>query len=243
MSDPIQAFFHEREAEIAAMGGDEALRQKSLDWMQHAGRYRYCYNSTWLGRPIIKHPTDIQALQELIWRLRPELVIETGIAHGGGLIFYASLLELIGQGQVIGVDIEIRPHNREAILSHPLAGRITLIEGSSISEAVLEQIRPRAAGRRVMVCLDSLHTHEHVLKELTLYAPLVSPGSYLICMDTHIEAYPPGYYADRPWDVGNNPQTAVNQFLKTHPEFEPDLSIDARLMISESPGGYLQRIR
>lgn len=211
---------------------------------------KYSYNFSWLGRPIIQYPQDILAMQELIWSIQPDLIIETGIAHGGSLIFSASMLELNAacggprKAEVLGVDIDIRPYNREAIEAHPMSRRISMIQGSSIAPAVIEQVAARAAGRqRVLVCLDSNHSHDHVLAELQAYAPLTSAGSYCVVFDTIIEDLPADMFPDRPWDPGNNPKTAVREYLKAHPEFEIDKQIDHKLLISVAPDGYLKRVR
>jgi len=242
--DPVTQFKNERSADIDAMSKDEELQRKSLDWMLHADKYKYTYNFQWLGRPIIKFPSDIVVSQEIIWQVKPDLIIETGIAHGGSIVFSASMMELLGgAGRVVGIDIDIRAHNRREIEAHPMAKRITMIEGSSTAPEVLAQVREIAKGReRVMVFLDSLHTHEHVARELELYAPLVSVGSYLVLPDTFIEHFPKGYYADRPWDVGNNPMTAMRDFLQRNPNFEIDQETCGKLSITEAIDGYLKRI-
>ncbi len=244
--DPINQFKQERVADIAAMGRDEELKKKSLDWMLHADKYKYTYNYSWMGRPIIKFPSDIVATQQIVWDVKPDLIIETGIAHGGSLILSASLLELIGgQGRVLGIDIDIREHNRKEIEAHPMMKRIDMIEGSSVADDVMARVRAAAAKAKcVMVFLDSLHTHDHVLKELELYAPLVSSGSYLVLPDTFIEYFPKGYYAhNRPWDVGNNPMTALRAFLEKNKDFEIDRELCDKLMITEAFDGYLRRVR
>ena len=219
---------------------------------------RYSYNFLWQGRPIIQYPQDIVAMQELVWATRPDLIIETGIAHGGSLVLSASLLALLDYAdaasngelldpraprrRVLGIDIDIRAHNREAILAHPLAGRIDMLEGSSTDEEIVAQVSRIAHGfERILVCLDSNHTHDHVLAELCAYAPLVTPGSYCVVFDTMIEDLPAGLYPDRPWDVGNNPRTAVNAFLGEHPEFVVDEDIETKLLITVAPGGFLRR--
>lgn len=244
--DPITQFKQERAADIAAMGRDEELKKKSLDWMLHADKYKYTYNYTWLGRPIIKFPSDIVATQQIVWDVKPDLIIETGIAHGGSLILSASLLELIGgEGKVLGIDIDIRAHNRKEIEAHPMMKRIEMIEGSSVADDVMAHVRASAAkAKRVMVFLDSLHTHDHVLKELELYAPLVTLGSYMVLPDTFIEYFPKGYYAhNRPWDVGNNPMTALRAFMEKNSDFEIDRALCDKLMITEAFDGYLRRVR
>ena len=244
--DPIIQFLKERAADVDAMGRDEGLKQKSIEWMLHADKYKYTYNYTWLGRPIIKFPSDIVATQQIIWDVKPDLIIETGIAHGGSLILSASMLELIGgEGKVLGIDIDIRAHNRKEIESHPMMKRIEMIEGSSVCDEVMEHVRAAAAkSKRVMVFLDSLHTHDHVLKELELYSPLVSVGSYMVLPDTFIEYFPKGYYAhNRPWDVGNNPMTALRAFMEKNGDFEIDRALCDKLMITEAFDGYLRRVK
>ena len=219
---------------------------------------KYSYNFSALGRPIIQYPQDMVAIQEMIWRIKPDLVIETGIAHGGSLILSASMLALLDycdaveagktldpnapRRRVLGIDIDIRAHNRAAIEMHPMAHRIDMIQGSSITPEVIAEVGKRAAQfQRIMVFLDSNHTHEHVLAELDAYAPLVSPGSYCVVFDTVIENLPAGMYPDRPWDVGNSPKTAVREFLSRNPDFEVDEDMDAKLLITVAPGGYLRR--
>lgn len=210
---------------------------------------KYSYNFSWLGRPIIQYPQDIVAMQELIWSIQPDLIIETGIAHGGSLIFSASMLELNAtcggpkNAEVLGVDIDIRAHNRKAIEAHPMFKRISMIQGPSIAPEIIEQVKAKAAGKqRVLVCLDSNHTHAHVLAELEAYAPLTTAGSYCVVFDTLIEDMPADMFPDRPWGPGNNPKTAVWEYLKTHHEFEVDKQIDYKLLISVAPDGYLKRL-
>lgn len=241
--DPIEQFNKERNAAIAEMGNDKELKAKSLDWMIHADKYKYTYNFSWMGRPIIKFPNDIVILQEIIWKVKPDFIIETGIAHGGSIIFSASMLELLGHGEVIAVDIDIRKHNRDEIEKHPMFKRITMIEGSSIDPEIVNSIKEKVKGKKVLVCLDSLHTHDHVLKELQMYSDMVSLDSYIVCPDTFIEYFPKGYYNDRPWDTGNNPMTAVWAFLKENKNFIIDKEIDNKLMITEGFDGYLKRIK
>lgn len=246
MPDPVSEFFAERNADIANMGEDEALRQKSLDWMLHADKYKYTYNFTWMGRPIIKFPTDIVIQQELMWRLKPDLVIETGIAHGGSIIFTASMMEMMGiNGEVVGIDIDIRKHNRDLIESHPMMKRITMYEGSSTAPEFVEKVRQHTVGKKcVMVVLDSLHSHKHVYDELRAYAPMVTVGSYCVLPDTFIEFFPKGYYShNRPWDVGDNPYTGMKQYLAESDMFETDYSLTHKAMITETIDGYLRRVK
>jgi cephalosporin hydroxylase len=241
--NPIKQFELERAEAIKEMGNDKELRQKSLDWMLHADKYKYTYNYSWMGRPIIKYPNDILILQEMIWNLKPDYIVETGIAHGGSIIFSSSMLELLGHGEVIAVDIDIRQHNREEIEKHPMAKRITMIEGSSVDPIIVNSIKEKVKGKKVLVCLDSNHTHEHVLEELRMYADMVNVGSYIVCPDTFVEYFPKGYCDDRPWDVGNNPMTALIAFLKEDDRFIIDKDIDNKLMITEGFDGYLKRIK
>ena len=240
--DPARQFFRERKQDIEQMAQDAELHGKSLEWMIHADKYRYTYNFTWMGRPIIKFPNDMVVYQELIWDLKPELIIETGIAHGGSLIFSASLLSLIGKGRVVGIDIDIREHNRIEIEKHPMSSLITMIEGDSTSDAVLNQVESVAKfeGPTVVV-LDSNHTHEHVLKELELYHRFIGKGFYMILPDTFIEFFPKGYYSNRPWDVGNNPYTAMQAFLERHSEFKIDEVYSSKAIITESFSGYVKK--
>ena len=206
----------------------------SRDWLISSVENKYSYNFTWLGRPIIQYPQDLMALQEIIWRTKPDLIIETGIAHGGSLIFYASMLELIGHGHVLGIDIDIREHNYVEIIKHPMVKRISMIQGSSIDDEIVGVAREFATGK-TMVCLDSLHTHDHVLRELELYSPLVTKGCYLVVFDTCIEDLPE---TDKPWGKGNNPKTALDEFLKYNNRFVVE-NLD-KLMITVAPGGYLK---
>jgi cephalosporin hydroxylase len=240
--DPIRQFTRERNDDIKRMVQDAEFRKKSLEWMIHADKFRYTYNFTWMGRPIIKYPNDIVVYQELIWDLKPDLIIETGIAHGGSLVLSASLLNLTGKGRVVGIDIDIREHNRIEIEKHPMNALITMIEGDSTSEEVQKEVESLAEidGTTVVV-LDSNHTHEHVLRELNIYHRFVGKGSYIILPDTFIEFFPRGYYLDRPWDVGNNPYTAMLSFLENHPEFGIDEYYSSKAMITESFSGYLKR--
>ena len=194
-----------------------------------------------MGRPIIQFPQDIMAMQEIIWQVKPDFIVETGIAHGGSLIFYASMLELIGEGEVLGIDVDIRQHNRVEIEQHPMFKRITMIEGSSIDEEIAKQVYDLAKGKsRILLVLDSNHTHDHVLKELELYSPLVTKDSYLVVFDTVVEDMPEDFFPDRPWGKGNNPKTAVWEFLKKNKRFKVDKDIEAKLLITVAPDGYLK---
>lgn len=245
MSDPIQAFREETSARINTNKSNSALQKAAGDFNTESNKAQYSYNFSWMGRPIIQYPQDMIAMQELIWQIQPDLIIETGIAHGGSLIYYASLLELAGKGEVLGIDIDIREHNRKEIEKHPMFKRITMIEGSSISHETLEKVAAFAAGKKkILVSLDSNHTHEHVLEELRLYSAFVSTGSYIVVFDTIVEDLPEGYFSQkRPWGIGNNPKTAVQAFLQENKDFVIDHSIDNKLLISVAPEGYLKRIK
>lgn len=256
--DPIESFQRERANRIEAVGQDERFKSLSNQWLEASMRRKYVYNFDWLGRPIIQYPQDMMAVQELIWQVRPDLVIETGIAHGGSLVLSASMLAMldmcdaiengvtidprVSNRRVIGLDIDIRSHNRAAIEAHPMASRISMVQGSSIDPAVVEQVRVMAAGyQRVMVFLDSMHTHDHVLGELEAYASLVTPGSYCVVFDTFVEHVPADVFPDRPWSPGNNPLTAVNAYLDKHAEFELDPTWERKLQVTVAPGGFLRR--
>jgi cephalosporin hydroxylase len=243
MSD-IEAFERECRANAERMAEDPELRATSDAWIAHAARYKYTYNFRWLGLPVIQLPQDLIALQEIVWAVQPELVIETGIARGGSLVFYASLLQLLGgDRRVIGIDVDLRAHNRAALEAHPLFPRITLIDGSSIDPAVVARVGELAAGRApVMVVLDSNHTADHVRAELAAYAPLVTPGSYLVVLDTVIETMPDAQFADRPWRKGNSPWTAVAELLASSDRFVVDRELEDRLLLSVAPRGYLRRV-
>jgi cephalosporin hydroxylase len=243
--DPIEEFNVQKAKNIQEQGDDSSLRELSLQWMIQSSRHSYSYNFTWLGRPIIQLPQDILALQELIWDVKPDLIIETGIAHGGSLIFHASILELIGgDGKVLGVDIDIRHHNRAEIEKHPMVKRITMIEGSSISPEVTEQVFAFAKNRQVvMVILDSNHTYDHVLRELQIYSPLVTKNSYLIVFDTTLEDVPADFQTNRPWGKGNNPKIAVWDFLNTSDRFIIDKEMENKLLITVARDGYLKCIK
>lgn len=257
--DPIIKFENEVKNNIQRLGDSKELPAESLNWMLKAGiTGAYTYNFKWAGRPIIQFPQDIVAMQELIWEIKPDLIIETGIAHGGSLLMSASLMALLDyceasekslpvdphktNRKVLGIDIDIRSHNRFAIESHPLKHHIHMIEGSSIDVNVITKVKDFAKRfKRILVCLDSMHTHDHVLAELEAYAPLVSQGSYCVVFDTIIEDMPENMFSDRPWGKGNNPKTAAWEYLKAHPEFEIDKNIQNKLLITVAPDGYLRR--
>ena len=255
-------FRKRRENEISQQGKSEEIHSKTKEWLNESIKTNYSYHFDWLGRPIIQYPQDMLAVQQLLWSIKPDLVIETGIARGGSLIYYASILELISQcggpadARVLGIDIDVRAHNKEAILAHPMSKRIGILEGSSIDPAVTEIVLKRAqAAKTVLVCLDSNHTHDHVLEELRVYGPMVSVGSYCIVFDTIIEDLPAHLIGDRPWSKGNNPRSAVETYLDElkswaaatmdpgAPEFIVDEAILNQILISVAPSGYLQRLK
>lgn len=242
--NPIEQLKLERARNIKKLVQSKKLQKLALNFFIESWQYKYSYNSNWLGRPIIQVPQDVVTLQEIIWEVKPDLIIETGIAHGGSLIFHASMLELIGKGQVVGIDIDIRKHNRKEIEKHTMFKRIKMIEGSSVDKKVIGKIEKIVKKqKKVLVCLDSLHTHEHVLKELNLYSKFVSKGSHLIVFDTIIEYMPKGLFKDRPWGRGNNPKTAVDEFLKNNKKFVVDKNIENKLLITSAPSGFLKRVK
>ena len=240
----VNKFFADRNDDMRKMGHDIEIRLLGNNFIVKTAAYNYSYNFTWLGRPIIQFPQDMIAIQEIIWQVNPDLIIETGIAHGGSLIFYSSMLELLGgDGKVLGIDIDIREHNRVEIEKHRMYKRINMIEGSSIDEEIVRQVYDFAKNSKiVLVLLDSMHTHDHVLKELQLYSPLVTKDGYLVVFDTIIEDMPDDFFPDRPWGKGNNPKTAVWEFLKTNDRFVVDKEIENKLLITVSPDGYLKCI-
>jgi cephalosporin hydroxylase len=241
----VDNFEDEKVENIRMQGEDARLRSASLQWIIDSAPYQYCYHFTWLGLPIIQFPQDIVAVQEIIWRVRPDVIVETGIARGGSLIFHASMLELLGgDGRVIGVDVDIRDHNRAAITNHPIFKRISMIEGSSVAENTVHEVFRSVGGeKRVLLILDSNHTHDHVLAELKQYSPLVRKGGNIIVFDTIIEDMPKGYFRNRSWDVGNNPRTAVQEFLRVNDRFVVDKEMDSKLLLSSAPGGFLACIK
>lgn len=256
---PYERFRRECASQVQIQSADSEFARLTQAWLALSARHKYSYHFEWLGRPIIQYPQDIVAMQELVWSAKPDLIIETGIAHGGSLIFSASQLLMLDacdaieagtsldlkapRRKVLAIDIDIRAHNRAAIESHPLAARIQMIEGSSIAPDIISQVHQIAAGfSRILVCLDSNHTHDHVLAELAAYAPLTSVGSYCVVFDTVIEDVPAKMLPSRPWAPGNSPKTAVWEFLETHPEFEIDKTVQQKLLVTVAPDGYLKRV-
>jgi len=256
--DPIAVFQEECASYVASYPKDEAWHSDSQRWLIKAFEQKFMYNFSSMGRPIIQLPNDMVAMQEIIWETKPDLIIETGIAHGGSLIFSASQLALLdmcdaiethtmidpqkSKRKVLGIDIDIRSHNRKAIEAHPMSSRIQMIQGSSIAPEIIAQVQAIATNYScIMVCLDSNHTHDHVLAELQAYANFTSVGSYCCVFDTVVEDMPAHIFPDRPWSRGNNPKTAVWEYLKNHPEFEIDKNIQDKLLITVASDGYLKR--
>jgi len=243
--NPNEEFQEERRKAILDMGKDKEFRKMSLDWILKSNVHKYGYNFTWMGRPVIQFPNDMFIIQELIWKVRPDLIIETGIAHGGSIIFSASMLELIGgDGKVVGIDVDIRKHNREEIEKHPMMKRIVMLEGSSTDEKIVNQVYELAKDKKsIMVFLDSHHSHKHVLGEMNAYGKLVSINSYMVVFDTCIELFPKGYCSDRPWDVGDNPMTAMYEYLRNNDNFIIDELVNSKAIITAAPKGYLKRVK
>lgn len=248
--DPLAQFQQEAVDRGVAYKKNAALQSARKIFFEEINKSKYAYNFFWLGRPIIQVPQDLQAWQEIIWQVKPDLIIETGIAWGGSIIFSASMLVLleacgeIAKGEVIGIDIDIREHNKKAILAHPLSKKITMFEGSSIDENIINKVKELAKNKkRILLGLDSNHTHNHVLAELKAYAPLVSVGSYCVVADTGIEELPVGALFNRPWGVGNNPKTAIDEFFKDNNDFEVDDTFEAKFIFTSAPGGYLKRVK
>ena len=256
----MKNFLGEVESRVKSYKDEEEMRKAAADFMLSSTKPKYCYNFSWQSRPIIQYPQDMVAMQEIIWKVKPDLIIEMGIAHGGSLIYNASILAMldmceaikehriidpkISERKILGVDIDIREHNKTEIEKHPMSSRIEMIEGSSISPEIIEKVKDYAKDYKcILVCLDSNHTHEHVLAELEAYAPLTSVGSYCVVFDTIIEDLPKNAYPDRPWGPGDNPKTAVYDYLKNHPNFEIDKNIFEKLLISVCPDGFLKKLR
>jgi len=266
----MNSFAQEIQHRIEANAGDERLQADARALLVSSIAAKYSYNFTWLSRPVIQYPQDMVAMQELIWQVKPDLIVETGIAHGGSLILSASMLALLDyceavaagttldpratRRRVLGIDIDIRPHNRAAIEQHPLAHRIDMIQGSSIAPETIARVHACAKGyERILVCLDSNHTHEHVLAELEAYAPLVSRDSYCVVFDTVVEDLPDAMFPDRPWGKGDNPKTAMREYLRRIEKegrkardgsslgFEIDKAIENKLLLTVAPDGYLKR--
>jgi cephalosporin hydroxylase len=251
----IKKFKKECLKEINNQGADKKFLEITKKWIINSTKHKYTYHFQWLGRPIIQHPQDIVGMQELIFNLKPDLIIETGIAHGGSLIFYSSILELNSScggpknAKVLGIDIDIRKHNLKEINNHPMKKRIVMLEGSSISKLIYNKVLKYSRKyKNIMVILDSNHTHEHVLKELEFYAPLVSIGNYCIVYDTIIKDLPDNLGPKRKWNSKNNPSSAITEYLKSLKnnnkkiKFKIDKNSEKKLMITACPSGFLLRV-
>jgi len=229
---------------IKKMSNNDELKKITRKWFNKSFNHEYSYHFTWLGRPIIQYPQDMIGLQELIWRIKPDLIIETGIARGGSLIFSASILEIIGRGRVVGIDIDIRKQNKNEIKKHKLFKRITMVEGSSLDEKIVKRVYNLAKNKKkILLLLDSFHTHDHVLQELELYSKLVRKNNYILVFDTIIEDLPASSFPKRPWGKGNNPKTAVKEFLRINKEFALDKTLERKLLITSCPNGLIKRIK
>jgi len=243
-TDDREAFAEAALEHALAIGEDAELVRLALEATDRADRRSFSYVWQWLGVPIIQMPADIVAFQEVVWSTRPQCIIETGLARGGSSILSASLLQLLGEGIVVAIDIDVRSHNRRAVEDHPFGHRVRLVEGSSVDPDVVAEVRGYIGdASRVMVVLDSDHTHEHVLAELRAYAPLVTVGQFLIVADTIIEYLPPQERRPRPWGPGNNPKSALDVFLAEDARFEVDPHVNGKLLMTSSPGGYVRRVR
>ncbi|MDH3326102.1 MAG: cephalosporin hydroxylase family protein [Gammaproteobacteria bacterium] len=257
--DLNQEFVDECQERITEYPGSD-LAKSAHEFMKASTLPKYSYNFRWLDRPIIQYPQDIVAMQEIIWQVKPDLIIETGIAHGGSLIFSASMLAMIDYAEavengeildpksskrkVLGIDIDLREHNRASIEANPFSHMIQTVVGSSVSDNIINEVKSIASSySNILVCLDSNHTHEHVLKELEAYASLTSVGSYCVVFDSMIEDLPDELFPDRPWCKGNNPKSALKQWIASHPEFVIDKNIDDKLLISVVSEGYLKRVK
>ena len=257
--DPITLFENECAEESYKQARDKSFVKLSDSWLNKSWKHKYTYHFKWMDRPIIQMPQDILALQEIIWKVKPDLIIETGIAHGGSICLSASLLALLemednyikndfnkikNNRKVVGIDVDIRRHNKEKLNNHFLSEKIVMIEASSVDLKTFEKVKKISQDySNILVILDSNHTDEHVLKELNLYGSLVSQNSYCIVFDTVIEKMDDAFSKDRPWSKKNSPKSAIEKFLKANESFEIDHSIDDRLILSMAPGGFLKKIR
>ena len=246
MKNKIKEFDIKVKKNLNKMNRDKKLFKKSLNWMIHADKYKYTYNFQWAGIPVIKFPNDLVALQEIISKVKPDVIIETGVAHGGSVVFSASMLQLYSSKSsfVVGIDIDIRKHNLTRLKKNKFYNRLKLIEGSSTAPEVIHKVKKLIKGKKkIMVFLDSNHTYQHVKDEINIYKDLVTKNSYLVVEDTFSEYFPKGYYSNRPWDVGNNPMIALKEFLQQNKNFVVDKEICSKLQITETFDGYLKKIK
>lgn len=249
VNDEIK-FENEVNDRVNSYKNNSILQKQVHDISNTFTKEKYTYNFSWLGRPIFQGPSDLQVYQEIIWDYKPDLIIETGIARGGSLIFFASMMALleycgeIDEGEVLGIDIDIREHNKDAILKHPLSKKITMIEGSSIDKEVIKKVKEYAINKkRIFLILDSNHTHDHVLEELRAYAPLIKIDGFCIVCDTGIEYIKNEDMLDRPWAKGNSPKSALTEYLKENTNFEIDSFYENKSLITCAPDGFLKRVR
>ncbi len=238
----METFYQQKRANIRLLGADHDIRDLTKAWFRGVSKHRYSYHFSWLGIPVIQFPQDLVAMQEIIWSVKPDAIIETGVAHGGSLVFHASMLELIGgDGIVIGVDVEIRSHNRRAIEAHSLSKRVKLVEGSSIDTETIVQVEDLLLGKKnPLVILDSNHSSAHVMAELDLYQRFVKRGSYLVVLDTIIDEMPEEFSDGKPWGPGRGPKAAVHQFLRKTERFVIDKEYNDKLLVSVAPDGFLR---
>jgi len=242
MSD-IKKFQKFRKQNIKRLGKDKSLKRIAIDFIKKSGKYHYSYNFDWLGMPIIQFPQDVMALQEIFWKIKPEIIIETGVARGGSLIFYASLMKMVNKnGLVIGIDVNIKKHNLKKIKKHFLYKNIKLMTGSSVDQKIIKKLHQQTKNKKIMVVLDSDHSLKHVYKELKLYSNFVSKGSYMIVLDATIDNMPNDYFLNRSWNKNNNPKKAVKLFLKKNKNFVVDEQIENKLLITSAYSGFLKKI-
>lgn len=244
MSFDREKFEADRLNNAVSLEQDNELQDLAIDLITKSDKHGHAYQWTWLDLPIIQSTEDIIAAQELVWKVKPDVIIETGIAWGGSIVFYASLLQLIGKGKIVGIDVALPQKNIDKIMAYPFSDRIELIKGSSIDQAIVDQAASHVnSGDTVMLMLDSNHTHEHVLKELEMYAHLVTKDSFIIVSDTVVEDIPPQEHRPRPWGPGDNPKTAVNAFLETADRFVLDPYYNAKALVTFDKGGYIKCVK
>jgi cephalosporin hydroxylase len=238
-----EQFQKKNEKFIRVMNEDRIFRQETSNWVNRALGHEYHYHFSWLGMPIIQFPTDIILMQELVWAVQPDLIIDVGVARGGSVIFFASMLALIGgEGQVVGVDVDIRNENLQRIQSHRMADKVCLLEGSSTNPDVIRQVeRFVRDSETVLVVLDSNHTEKHVSRELQEYSKFVTGGSYIVVFDTIIESIAEEFNVGKPWGKGNNPLVAVDKFLMSNKQFQRDRTFEERALVTVAPGGFLKK--
>ncbi len=244
MSFDREQFDADKIKNATSLGKDEELQKLALELIEKSDKHYHAYQWTWLDLPIIQSTEDILAAQELVWKVKPDVIIETGIAWGGSIVFYASLLQLIGKGKIVGIDVALPQKNIDKIMSYPFSDRIELIQGSAVDQSIVDLAASHIKeGQTVMLMLDSNHTHEHVLKELEMYSHLVTKDSYIIVSDTIVEDIPTQEHRPRPWGPGDNPKTAVNAFLKGNDRFVLDEYYNNKILVTFDKGGYLRCVK